>query len=113
MTDPAHTVIKILTALFCDSLTNIRFDQHSELQTRIIGLLNILQSSNSQKYKDQYRFFALGIDAYHLQLFKHRLDIIPSVGISGASGHLTLDGNKLNASFIGTIPKWQNHQLYS
>lgn len=55
-----------------------------------------LQSANSQKFNGLQQFFALGIDAYHLQLYKHYLDFTPSLGIPGASGKwLTLDSNQI------------------
>ncbi len=82
--------------IFCDGMIKNTQTSTSALQEQIRSLMSELQSANSQKFNGLQQFFALGIDAYHLQLYKHYLDFTPSLGIPGASGKwLTLDSNQI------------------
>tara|TARA_Y200000002_G_scaffold377375_1_gene382869 strand:+ start:3841 stop:5538 length:1698 start_codon:yes stop_codon:yes gene_type:complete len=95
--------------VFCDSLTNLNDAPRSGIHDRIIKLLNTLQKNNSQQYKDQYRFYSLGIDAYHTQLLRHRLESFPSLGFTGATGQIYMDDNVIKRRLFWG--KYQNGQI--
>jgi outer membrane PBP1 activator LpoA protein len=82
--------------IFCDGMIPNNDTSTSSLESQIKSLMNELQSTHSQRFQDLQRFYALGIDAYHLQLYKHYMDITPTLGLPSASGQsLTLQGNQI------------------
>ena len=82
--------------IFCDGMIPHNNNSTSSLDSQIKSLMNELQSTHSQRFRDLQRFYALGIDAYHLQLYKHYMDITPTLGLPSASGQsLTLEGNQV------------------
>ena len=82
--------------IFCDTMIPSSRPSASVLESNISALMNELQSTHSKAFPDFQRFYALGIDAYHLQLYKHYMDSVPSIGIPSASGkRLIRQGNQI------------------